>query len=184
MKQHRSIVMMITAAALCVTSSVWAGNTPKAPKAKPAPVTPATPPTPVTPGTPAPAAPNTERGAYDQIKNMVYDAQYQQAYEGSVHFLKKYAKSSNAEEVSFWRCYALQRAARDLTRSFDCYQTFLTQYPDGNWSDDARAEYVKVAKKLAKAGDPRQGVARAAARNRRRGGHQDPSHLRAHAKRR
>ncbi|HET6463048.1 MAG TPA: HEAT repeat domain-containing protein, partial [Candidatus Krumholzibacteria bacterium] len=149
MKQHRSIVWMFTAAALCVTSSSWAGNTPKAPKAKP---------TPVTPGTPAPAPvanPNTERGAYDQIKDMIYDGQYQQAYEGSTRFLKKYPKSANAEEVSFWKCYALQRAARDLGKSFDCYQTFLAQYPNGNWSDDARAEYVKVAKKLAKAGDPR-----------------------------
>ncbi|HXS09039.1 MAG TPA: outer membrane protein assembly factor BamD, partial [Candidatus Krumholzibacteria bacterium] len=155
MKLHRSIIMMFTAAALCITSSAEAGTTPKAPKAKTTPVTPVPPTTPTTPVAPQAPAPSTERGAYEQIKNMIYDAQYQQAYDGSTRFLKKYPKSSNAEEVSFWKCYALQRAARDMGKSFDCYQTFLTQYPNGNWSDDARAEYAKVAKRLAKAGDPR-----------------------------
>ncbi|HKW14854.1 MAG TPA: HEAT repeat domain-containing protein, partial [Candidatus Krumholzibacteria bacterium] len=162
MKQHRRIIIAGIALALCVASFAQAG-TEKTPKPAPAPKAakpgttpiPATPATPAAPAVPAPLPPNTERGAYEQIKNMIYDAQYQQAHEASLRFLKKYVKSVNAEEVSFWKCYALQRATRDVSKSFDCYQTFLTQYPSGSWSDDARSEYVKLAKKLAKAGDPR-----------------------------
>jgi len=164
MTKHRLVVMI--ASAMCMLGSIgWAGEK-AAPPARPTPVTPTTPATkrvPATPATPAPeptpAPPGTERAAYEAIKNMIYDAQYRQAQEASVRFLRKYARSVNAEEVSFWNCYALQRATRDLGGAFDCYQSFLARYPAGSWSDDARAEYVKIAKKLARAGDPRGKVA-------------------------
>src|SRR5262245_52299609 len=118
MKQHRRIITA-GAVVVCLASSALtaeAKTPPKAPKATPAPATPAPAPAPAPPAppaAPAPLPPNTERGAYEQIKNMIYDAQYQQAHEASLRFLKKYTKSVNAEEVSFWKCYALQRATRD-----------------------------------------------------------------------
>jgi len=101
----------------------------------------------------APAA--GEEKDFAALEDLVYDERYQQAYESAVGFLKKYPAGRRAEAAEFWKCYALQRSTRDYGRAFDCYTVFLDRYPDGKWSDDARTEYAKLAKRLAEAGDPR-----------------------------
>ena len=69
--------------------------------------------------------------------------------------MKKYPKSKQVDAASFYKCYALQRTTNDYGDSFDCYRQFLAAYPDSKWADDAATEYAKLAKRMAKAGDPR-----------------------------
>jgi len=93
--------------------------------------------------------------AYEDLQDLIYDERYQQAYEAAQQFMKTYPKSKWVEAADFWKCYALERSTRAYAESFDCYASFLKKYPDGKWSDDARNEYVKLAKRMADAGDPR-----------------------------
>ncbi len=93
--------------------------------------------------------------AYDKLKDLIYDERYSQAYDASRKFLADFGDSRYAEGAEFFRCYSLQRSTRDYQQAFDCYAKFLEAHPDGKWSDDARSEYLKLAKRLSDAGDPR-----------------------------
>ncbi len=95
------------------------------------------------------------RSAYELLQDMIYDERYSQAYEAARQFLKDYSDSKYIEAAQFWKCYALERSSRDYVAAFDCYRGFLDAHPDGKWSGDARTEYVKLAKRLSDAGDPR-----------------------------
>lgn len=104
---------------------------------------------------PVQAKSSDAKHAYEALQDMIYDERYAQAYEAATRLLGAYPGSRYVEATEFWRCYALQRSSGDYARAFDCYKEFLGTHPDGKWSDDARAEYVKLAKKLSDAGDPR-----------------------------
>ena len=69
-------------------------------------------------------------------------------------FSRSTRRASSADEASFWKCYALQRTT-GTTAIRSMLSQFSAAYPDGKWADDARTEYVKLAKRMAKAGDPR-----------------------------
>ncbi len=92
---------------------------------------------------------------YEMIQTYIYDERYQEALKAAQSFLKKYPADDMSEAANFWSCYALDRTTGDHAKAFECYRSFLQKYPNGKWVDDATIEYAKLAKRLARAGDPR-----------------------------
>lgn len=92
--------------------------------------------------------------AYERVYDLIYEDDYQAAYDAAKRFLQDYPESKWVSAAAYWQCYAFQRTKRAYREALECYEGFLEKYGESKWSDDARAEALKLAKRLADAGDP------------------------------
>ncbi|MDH3199076.1 MAG: hypothetical protein OEO21_12645, partial [Candidatus Krumholzibacteria bacterium] len=92
--------------------------------------------------------------AYERVYDLIYSDDYTRAYEEASRFLETYPESRWVSAAAYWQCYSFQRTKRAYKEALECYEEYLEKYAESKWADDARAEALKLAKRLADAGDP------------------------------
>ncbi|NQT27467.1 HEAT repeat domain-containing protein [candidate division KSB1 bacterium] len=95
---------------------------------------------------------NAAKIAYQEAYNLVLDEKWDHSIDALEKVIQSHPRSQWVDDARFWQCYAREKTGRDLEQIFDCYQTFLEQFEDSKWSDDAKANLIRVGEKLAKSG--------------------------------
>ena len=108
----------------------------------------------------APAALQSDP-AYESLKKakeLMYDDRYQQAIAAFKEITNKYPQSSFVAESYFWIAYSLEKEAKNDEKAFEANKFVVDSYPNSEWANDAKANMVKLAKKLYSQGKPRYKV--------------------------
>jgi hypothetical protein len=95
---------------------------------------------------PAPAG-KSDDPSYKLYKvgyDLVLDEKWQDARKSFADFLKKYPKSSYADDAEYWSAYALEHELKDKDKAFKAFKDFVYKYPESNYYDDAIAEMYRL----------------------------------------
>jgi HEAT repeat protein len=91
---------------------------------------------------------------YRQGYQLILQQQWQQASDHFADFQQQFANSAWADDAAFWNCYALEQLSSDQQAQFECYQQFMSNWPQSSWTSDARAKLLLLASSLADRGNP------------------------------
>ncbi len=95
-----------------------------------------------------------DNDSYRQGYQFILQQQWQQASDYFADFQQQYADSAWADDAAFWNCYAIEQLSSDEQAQFDCYQQFMSNWPQSSWTSDARAKLLVLASSLADRGNP------------------------------
>lgn len=91
---------------------------------------------------------------YQKAYNFILDEKWVDARELLEVIISDHPKSAWVDDACFWKCYSLEKQERSPEKSFDCYKEFIEKYPESKWTDDAKSNMIRLAKKLSKYGKP------------------------------
>ena len=103
------------------------------------------------------SAQSTDADDYAKIYELILDEQWEEANDEIGLFIKKeeYQQSPWRDDVWYWHCFSSEkRGGKMLEHSYDCYSGFPGVYPRSPWVDDAKSGLIRVARLLAKDGNP------------------------------
>lgn len=103
------------------------------------------------------ASNQAETEAYKKAYTMILEEKWESAIKSFAEFTKLYKDSKYIDDARFWSCYALSKTGNNLENAVACYEDFIHDFDESNWSDDARANLIKLARKLEKMGNPEYG---------------------------
>ncbi len=90
---------------------------------------------------------------YLQAKKYSFEQKWQTAADLFAQLGKEYPSSAYREEAAFWVGYCLEKAG-ELQKAYDAFESMLSAFPKGTWSDDAWTHRIALAEQLAqKPGD-------------------------------
>ncbi len=93
-----------------------------------------------------------ETMTYRQAYNLVLAEKWGEAKASLNGFLQKYPKSSWADDARYWLCYSREQNDENREEVFRCYQDFIKAFPDSAYLDDAKANMIQLAERLADRG--------------------------------
>ena len=101
---------------------------------------------------PGARAQETASKAYEKAYGYIIDEKWTEALAAFDAYVKKYTKSDFTDAAHYWLCYSRDKTGEDLESVYDCYRTFIKDYPKSKWAKDAQANMVKIASQLSREG--------------------------------
>ncbi len=90
--------------------------------------------------------------AYQRAYELVLDEEWSRASDALKDFLQEYRRSDWEDDAQFWQCYVREKSGASDESAFECYQDFVNDNDESKWVDDARANMVTLAQRLARSG--------------------------------
>src|SRR5437867_3938097 len=99
-------------------------------------------------------AQETASKAYEKAYGYVLGEKWKDALGAFDAYVRKYTKSDFTDAAHYWLCYSRDKMGENPEQVFDCYRTFIKEYPKSKWAKDAQANMVKIASVLSHEGKP------------------------------
>ena len=90
--------------------------------------------------------------AYQDAYGQILDEKWAQARKAFDEFLKRYGQQRGnryVDDARFWICYAMEKSKRSDEEVFEAYHQFIQEFANSNWLDDAKANLIKIGRRLA-----------------------------------
>jgi HEAT repeat protein len=92
--------------------------------------------------------------AYQKAYNLILDENWAEAIKGMEAVIRQYPNSSVADDAAFYICLGREKSGQSMESAFECYKQCIERYPKSSYADDAKANLIRLADELAKAGKP------------------------------
>ncbi|MGZ5498567.1 MAG: HEAT repeat domain-containing protein, partial [Candidatus Aminicenantales bacterium] len=101
-----------------------------------------------------PAGQEKDSIAYKQAYSLVLEEKWSPAKAAMDDLVRQFPKSAWVDDARFWSCYSQEKLGQSAEVVFKCYQKFIDDYPESDWTDDAKSNMIRLAQGLAKTGKP------------------------------
>jgi HEAT repeat protein len=104
---------------------------------------------------PASASAATETEDYRAAYALVLEERWTEAVAAFDRFVAAHPDSDQLDAALFWQCYARDRGGQPAEEALECYERMIERFPRSAWADDAHREMVRLARDLARQGEPK-----------------------------
>lgn len=93
--------------------------------------------------------------AYQDAYGLILDEKWAKARQAFEEFLKRYGQQRGnryVDDARFWICYAMEKSKLPDAEVFKAYHQFIQDHSRSKWEDDAKANLIKIGRRLAAKG--------------------------------
>src|ERR1041385_4195517 len=83
--------------------------------------------------------------SYSRAYNLILDEKWSAAVEAMKDHYTRYPKSSTTDDARYWFCFASEKIGKPAEEACSCYKQFIDAYPQSNYADQARTNFIRVA---------------------------------------
>src|ERR1041384_6280476 len=99
-------------------------------------------------------AQSTAPKAYEAAYSLILEEKWSDAQKALTGFIKEHPKSNLVDAAQYWNCYTRDKLGENKEAVFNCYRTFIKEYPKSKWVKDARSNMVNIGYQLSREGKP------------------------------
>ncbi len=92
--------------------------------------------------------------AYARAYDFVLEEMWDEAATELENFLGTHGQTRWGDDARYWQCYVMEKKGAAREQVFDCYDAFTKSDRRSSWTDDAKANMIRLGRALMREGNP------------------------------